>query len=107
LLRESFSQGIETFAVAFGIVLGGAVLGGTAELLTGHYPAQSMGLLADRLKIWAAAAALGGSLLNLKSLEAGLIGWKPALILREFGLLGLAFGGSFSAWWIIESVIAG
>ncbi len=106
-MRETLSQGFETFAVAFGIVLGGAVLGGTASLLSGRYPAESMALFAGRLKIWAAAAALGGSLLDVKSLEEGLVGWKPALLLKEFGLLGFAFGGSFAAWWIVEALISG
>lgn len=92
------------FAVAFGVDLGGALLGALAALLTGGYPAQTAVDIGDRLKLWAAAAALGGSLLNFKSIEVGLTRWQPTLILREFGYLGLAFAGAFSAYFVVQSI---
>lgn len=99
-----WGQIFETFGVAFGVVVGGALLGGLASLATGGFPAQSILTVGDRLKVWAAAAALGGTLVNLKTLEAGLLRFQLQVILKELGLMGLAFAGAFAAYWVLSTI---
>jgi hypothetical protein len=93
---------VETFAVSFGVVLGGALLGALASLLAGGYPARTAVALADRLKVWGAAAALGGTLVNWRNLETGLLRWQVHLLLRELALFSLACAGGLAAAYLLS-----
>lgn len=104
---HSWSEALDTFSVSFGVVIGGSLFAALAALLSGGYPIETLVSAADRLKVWGAAVALGGSLINLKTLETGLIQWNPGIIARELGFLGLAFAGSLMAAWLLTLFAAG
>lgn len=53
------SKAILDFFIAFGIVLGGAMVGGIGAVVSLQPPTQTMLDVADRIKIWALAAAVG------------------------------------------------
>ncbi|CAM3719165.1 YtrH family sporulation protein [Alicyclobacillus pomorum] len=82
------------FMVAFGMVVGGSILGGIAMMLTTHRPPfLFMVSLSERLKIWAMVAALGGSMDALKAIGDGV--WLRDLdtVGRQLTYLIVAFIG--------------
>jgi hypothetical protein len=96
---------LETFAISFGVVVGGAFLAALAALISGGYPADTLLLAADRLKVWGAAAAMGGSLVNLRRIETGILRWQLHLLLRELVSLGLAFAGGVVAYALLSLLV--
>ncbi|MFC0214112.1 YtrH family sporulation protein [Paenibacillus chartarius] len=63
------SQLIVNFFVAFGVVLGGAMLGGVASVLMLQPPTVQMLNLAEKMKIWAMVAAVGGTIDPIRYIE--------------------------------------
>lgn len=82
------------FAVSLGMVAGGALAGALVVLLFGGLPMETMVSLAQRLKLWAIVAALGGALVTLQMLETGLVQGEITKLLRQLILLGAAFAGA-------------
>lgn len=64
------SKAILDFFIAFGIVLGGAMLGGMGAVVSLQPPTQTMLEVAGRIKIWALAAAVGERWTRSGSLKA-------------------------------------
>ena len=52
---------IQCFFIAFGVIIGGAIIGSLASFSTGEAPLTSILRLAKGLRIWAIAAAIGGT----------------------------------------------
>lgn len=94
-----------TFAVAFGVVVGGALVGALAALLFRGFPGETALDLADRLKVWGMAAALGGTLKDLRHLEEGLLRMEPQLLMRELVFLASAFAGSVIAYYLVYFLV--
>lgn len=88
---------LTAYFLALGMVLGGALAGGLLALLAGTYPLTTLLALSDRLRIWAVAAALGGTITAFQNLEAGLLGGEMRLLGRQLLLLVAAFGGALTA----------
>lgn len=82
------------FAVALGMVAGGALSGALVVLLVGGFPMDTMAALAQRLKLWSTVAALGGALVTFQMLETGLVQGELAKLARQLLLLGMAFAGA-------------
>lgn len=61
MIRDFVQTNIIYFFVAFGIIIGGCVIGSIGMMLTGKPPFQSMSDLSRTLKIWAIVAAIGGT----------------------------------------------
>lgn len=82
------------FLVAFGMVVGGSVLGGIGALLTPHKePMLLMVQLSERLKIWAMVSALGGSMDALKMIGEGVLNRELTPVGRQLTYLIVAFIG--------------
>lgn len=94
-----------TFFIALGVVLGGSLLGSISELLAGQYPLSSAVLLADRLKIWAVAAALGGTMTFFQNVEASLWGFRLRFLAREILLVLFAFAGAATGYQWIKMMV--
>jgi len=98
---------VETFAIAFGVVLGGSFCAALAALFARGYPTETLLELADRLKVWGMAAALGGTLTDLRHLEEGLLRLEPRLLAKELVLMTSAFAGSLAAYYLIVFLLRG
>jgi hypothetical protein len=98
---------VETFAIAFGVVLGGSFLAALAALFTSGYPTETLLELADRLKVWGMAAAIGGTLRDLRHLEEGILRLEPRLLAKELVLMTSAFAGSVAAYYLLLFVLRG
>jgi hypothetical protein len=72
--REFVSTIVLYFFVAFGIILGGCIIGAIGMTLTGKPPFLSMHQLSRSLKIWAIVAAIGGTFDTINHFERNFIG---------------------------------
>jgi hypothetical protein len=102
-MSSSFASNlIMDFFVALGMVVGGALLGGLAAVLTHSLsPLQTMVKLADQLKIWALVSTLGGTMDTLRVIESGVLKAQLYPVGRQFALLVSAFLGSQLGFQII------
>ncbi len=87
------AQMILTFCLAFGVVLGGSVLGSLGGLLTG-FPGRTMWRLAGQLKPWAVVAALGEDVAAFWYLEQGILKGQILDLGKQVLLLLAAFAGA-------------
>ncbi len=84
-----------TFGVALGMVAGGALAGAMVALLAGGLPMDTMASLAQRLKLWATVAALGGAIATFHEvLETGIVQGEVTKLVRQMLLLAMAFAGA-------------
>ncbi len=95
-----------TFFISIGVVVGGAFFGSLAGLLSGQYPLATMATLAERLKLWAMVAALGGTFATIRSIESGLFEGQLTTVLRQMLYILVAFAGA-NLGWLLVSVMAG
>lgn len=67
-----FAAFIHCFFIAFGVIIGGSIIGSIGDFATGDSPLSSMSRLAHRLRIWAIVAAIGGTFDAILNVERGL-----------------------------------
>ncbi|ADG05762.1 sporulation protein [Kyrpidia spormannii] len=91
------------FFVAFGIVLGGSLIGGMAAVLVHLPPGSTMMRLADHLKIWGLVSALGGTMDTLRVIETGVLGGHLSPVAKQFTYLMAAFLGSQAAYLVLRA----
>lgn len=93
--QEPFFIGlIETYFIALGVLLGGALIGGMAAFLTGKPPLTEIYRIATSIRIWAIIAAIGGTFDTVYSFERGLLDGETKDIFKQFLLILSALGGA-------------
>lgn len=97
------------FFVAFGVIIGGSLLGGMGAFLVGKPPLFEMATLAKNLKIWAIVATIGGTFDAIDNFERGyfegsLIDIVKQVILVIIALLGARTGIIVIKWLTQESL---
>lgn len=99
---------ILNFFVAFGVILGGCFLGGLGAFLTGEPPMNWMGeVFAEKLKIWAVVAAIGGTVDTLSAIERGFFDGAHGVIIKHFLFILSAFLGAHAGTQLIKWLIGG
>ncbi|NLX90004.1 MAG: sporulation protein [Firmicutes bacterium] len=99
---------IITFFIALGVILGGSTLGSLAAFLCSQEPPFHTILeLAEKLKIWALVAALGGSFGAFKAIEIGFLSGQPAEIFKQLALITSAFGGAHLGYILLKYSLGG
>ncbi len=93
-----------SFAVAFGVVLGGALSGSLASLLTDGFPLETMQTLAERLKVWAAVAAIGGTFFLIRTIESSLFEGQMRTLIKQVLFILSAFLGAQFAFILIREI---
>ncbi|MGE7827291.1 YtrH family sporulation protein [Paenibacillus sp. NPDC093718] len=88
------SKAILDFFIAFGIVLGGAMVGGVGAVLSLQPPTVTMLEVADRIKIWALAAAIGGTIDPMRVIESNVAVGNLSPAIKQVLYLGFAFLGA-------------
>ncbi len=101
MITDFLNQLILSFCISFGMITGGSLLGSLGALLTGGHPATTMMDLAQRLKIWAAVASLGGTFSTIRVLESMLWERQLAVLLQQISLVAAAFGGAHIGYVLI------
>jgi hypothetical protein len=107
-MKQFLGTIILDFFVAFGVVVGGSLLGGLGAFVIGQPPMHMMKDLAVKLKIWAVVAAIGGTVDTLSVIERGFFEGAHGEIFKQIififsALLG-AYTGSFLVKWFVGDV---
>ncbi|WP_051314810.1 YtrH family sporulation protein [Alteribacter aurantiacus] len=100
--RDFLATLIIDFFVAFGVILGGSIVGGIGAYLIGKPPMSIMHDLASSLKIWALVAAIGGTFDAISSLERGIFGGTHADIVKTLFMIFAALCGAHSGTVLIQ-----
>ncbi|SDH74273.1 Sporulation protein YtrH [Alteribacillus bidgolensis] len=100
--REFAGTLIMDFFVAFGVIIGGSIIGGMGALLIGKPPLSTIHDLAASLKIWALVAAIGGTFDAITSLERGLLSGTHADIFKTLAMICAALGGANTGTLLIQ-----
>ena len=93
---------ISSYFIALGVLLGGALIGGLGAYLSGEPPLTAITKLANRLKIWALVAAIGGTFDAVYSSERRRVEGTTREILDQLLLIISAMGGAQTGWLIIS-----
>src|SRR5690625_217224 len=92
---------IQCFFIAFGVIIGGAIIGSMGSFFTGEAPLTSINRIAKGLKIWAIVAAIGGTFDAIANFEKGLDGSSIDIIKQVFLIIS-AIGGMKAAVVLIQ-----
>lgn len=72
------------FFIAFGVIIGGTVIGSIAAFLTGEPPLHAMNRIAHSLKIWAIVAAIGGTFDAIENFQRGFLDGSTMDLFKQF-----------------------
>jgi hypothetical protein len=100
-----FATMIQCYFIAFGVMIGGSIIGSIGSFATGEPPFTQMNRIARGLHIWAIVAAIGGTFDAISNLERGLIDGSTMDMVKQIILIVIAMGGAQTALLIIEWLI--
>ena len=95
---------VYSFLIAFGIVVGASVFAGIGAVINDHPPLKTMIDLAGSTKIWAVAAALGGTFSSFEIIEKGLFNGEIRSIIKQMLYILAALTGSNAGFSLIKLV---
>lgn len=95
------------FFIAFGVVLGGTLLGGVAAVLMLEPPTTRMLLVAEQIKIWAIVAAIGGTIDPIKVIESNLVEGYISPAIKQIMFIVFAFIGAQMGTTLIHWICRG
>ncbi len=95
------------FFVAFGVVIGGAMLAGIGSIFMLMPPAVVMLDTAARLKIWAIVAAIGGSIDPVRVIESNISAGHLSPAAQQVCFILFAFLGAHVATELIKLICKG
>lgn len=84
---------IQCYFIAFGVIVGGAIIGSIGSFATGNPPFSAMARIAKGLRIWAIAAAIGGTFDAIATFERGIFDGSTADIIKQILLIVSAMAG--------------
>lgn len=88
-----FAAFIHCFFIALGVIIGGSIIGSIGDFATGDAPMTSINQIADRLRIWAIVAAIGGTFDAIANFERGIFDGTPLDLFKQILLILSAMGG--------------
>ncbi len=92
------------FFISFGIIVGASISASVAAIVSNHPPAKTMVTVAGSMKLWAVAAALGGTFQSLEVLEQGLFRGEIRSIVKELIYISAALAGANTGFGFIMLV---
>ncbi len=101
-MSEIYTRAASCFFIAFGVVVGGALLAGMGAFFTWTPPKVEMLKVAANLKIWALVAAVGGTIDPIRVIESNVIDGQISLALRQIGYILLSFLGAHMGTELIQ-----
>ncbi|CAI8954727.1 hypothetical protein KOY_02202 [Bacillus cereus VDM021] len=97
-----FSLLITTYFIAFGVMLGGSLIGGIGAFLVGKPALTAINQFAENLRIWALVAAIGGTFDTFYSFERTFFEGATKDIVKQILLIFFATGGMQTGLIIIK-----
>ncbi|MFC4618262.1 YtrH family sporulation protein [Camelliibacillus cellulosilyticus] len=101
-LQKFLTMAIMNFFIAFGVLIGGCLVGGIGAFLASKPPLSELNELVDKLKIWAIVSAIGGTFDTLGELEKGFLEGMPSEVVKHLLLIVAAMTGAHTAAVIIH-----
>lgn len=89
-----YTKAAYCFFIAFGVVVGGAMLAGFGSIFLWLPPKEKMIQVADSLKIWALVAAVGGTIDPIRVIESHLLLGYISPAMQQIGYILFAFLGA-------------
>ncbi len=89
--------------LACGVTLGGGLLGAFGHWLAGHQADADASQIAFRIRIWAVAVAIGGTISALESFEQSLTARAVLDLVRGGLTLTAAYAGAELGYWLIRA----
>ncbi|MFD1349101.1 YtrH family sporulation protein [Oceanobacillus caeni] len=102
-----FDTFIHCYFIAFGVIIGGAIIGSVAAFAVGDAPVSSITRIANNLRIWAIVAAIGGTFDAIENFQKGLLDGSTFDLFKQVLLILSAMGGVKSATLLLEWLIQG
>lgn len=100
-----FSVFIHCYFIAFGVVIGGSVIGSIGAFITGEAPFTAIMRIAKSLQIWAIVASIGGTFDTIANLQRGLIDGSTMDLFKQILFILAAMSGVKTALIIIGWLI--
>ncbi|WP_026676574.1 YtrH family sporulation protein [Fictibacillus gelatini] len=91
-----------SFFTSFGVILGGAIIGGLAAFLVGKAPILETVKIADQLKIWAIVSAIGGTFDTFNLFERNFFHGVSTEIIKQIIIILVAMAGANTATLLIK-----
>lgn len=85
---------VQSYFLAFGVVVGASVFTGIGAIITNQPPMRSMLDVASSTKIWAMAIALGDSFSTFEVIEKGIIEGQLRGFIKQMLYILVAFLGA-------------
>jgi hypothetical protein len=102
-----FDTFIHCYFIAFGVIIGGSIIGSIAAFAIGDAPVSSITRIANNLRIWAIVAAIGGTFDAIENFQRGLLDGSTLDLFKQVLLILSAMGGVKSATILLEWFIQG
>ena len=105
---ESFANKmVLIFFTALGVLLGSVLVGSFAAVLVREPPLAVMLKLARDMKIWAIAAAIGGTFSTFEIFESGLFSGEVRPLIKQILYIVSALAGTQSGYYLILAICEG
>jgi len=102
-LNEAFFPAFfNSYFIAFGVMIGGTLIGGLSAFITGEPVLTEIYRIAGRIRIWAIIAAIGGTFDTVYSFEKGFLDGGTKELFKQFLLILSAMGGAKTGSLIIS-----
>jgi uncharacterized membrane protein len=106
-MGQLLSKMAQDFLVAFGVVLGAALMTGIHSVLTLQSPSLDMLKIASRVKIWAVVVAIGGSIDPFRVIETNFLNGYMSPAIKQIVLMISAFIGAHLGTELIRWISGG
>lgn len=93
------------FFIAFGVVIGGSLLGSVGSVLISWPAATTMLEIAERIKIWAIVVAIGGSIDPVRVIEANVLEGHLSPAVQQILYIAFAFMGAHMGHELIRWIV--
>jgi phage-related protein len=101
-MNPLYSKLYFSFFIAFGVVLGGALLAGVGSVFLWTPPKDKMIEVANSLKIWALVAAVGGTIDPIRVIESNMAEGHLSVAFQQISYILFAFLGAHMGTELIQ-----
>ncbi|ENH96950.1 sporulation protein [Gracilibacillus halophilus YIM-C55.5] len=96
---------LQCYFIAFGVMMGGSIIGSIGAYAAGEPPFTHMNRIAKSLRIWAIVAAIGGTFDAISNFERSIFEGSTIDMVKQIFLIVTAMAGAQTSLLIIEWLI--
>ncbi len=99
-----FHNLLYSFLISFGIIIGAGIFAGIGAIFNNDPPLKTMLDLAVSIKIWAVAAALGGTFSSFEIFDKGLFNGEIKSIFKQIVYIFMALLGANAGYGLVRLI---